>query len=159
MNTTMTYRATIRETPALRVAALAHHGDYLNIGSTFERLMALAAAQDLLGPWTRSFGIYYDDPASTPRDALRADACVTVPDHKVASGDLQVREIRGGRYAVTLHVGPYAELHFPSAWLSGTWLPTRGEEAAHAPSIEEYLNDARVVPPSELRTEIWLPVR
>jgi AraC family transcriptional regulator len=159
MNTTMTYQATIRETPALRVAALAHHGDYLNIGSTFERLMALAAAQDLLGPWTRSFGIYYDDPASTPRDALRADACVTVPDHKVASGDLQVREIRGGRYAVTLHVGPYAELHFPYAWLYGTWLPTSGEEAAHAPSIEEYLNDARVVPPSELRTEIWLPLR
>lgn len=156
---TMTFQATIRETPALRVAALAHHGDYINIGSTFERLMAMAAAQGLLGPGTRSFGIYYDDPASTPREALRSDACLTLPDGVMPSGDLQVREIRGGRYAVTVHVGPYAELHFPYTWLYGTWLPTSGEEAAHAPSIEEYLNDARVVPPSELRTEIWLPLR
>lgn len=159
MDTTTTYLATIRETPVLRVAALAHHGEYMNIGSTFERLMAIAGGQGLLGPWTRSFGIYYDDPASTPRDALRADACVTLPDDKTPSGELQVREIRGGRYAVTLHVGPYAELHFPYTWLYGTWLPTSGEEPAHAPSIEEYLNDARVVPPSELRTEIWLPLR
>jgi AraC family transcriptional regulator len=159
MDTTMTYQATIRETPAMRVAALAHRGDYMNIGNTFERLMAMAGGQGLLGPWTRSFGIYYDDPASTPRESLRADACLTLPDDKMPSGELQVREIRGGRYAVTLHVGPYAELHFPYTWLYGTWLPKSGEEAAHAPSIEEYLNDARVVPPSELRTEIWLPLR
>jgi len=159
MDTTMTYQATIRETPALKVAALAHRGDYVNIGSTFERLMAMAGGQGLLGPWTRSFGIYYDDPASTPREALRSDACLTLPDGKLPSGELQVREIRGGRYAVTLHVGPYAELHFPYTWLYGTWLPKSGEETADAPSIEEYLNDARVVPPSELRTEIWLPLR
>jgi AraC family transcriptional regulator len=159
MDTTTTYLATIRETPVLRVAALAHHGEYMNIGSTFERLMAMAAGQGLIGPWTRSFGIYYDDPASTPRDALRSDACVTLPDGKMPSRELEVREIRGGRYAVTLHRGPYAELHFPYTWLYGTWLPTSGEEPADAPSVEEYLNDARVVPPSELRTEIWLPLR
>ena len=159
MDTTTANHATIRETPALRVAALAHSGDYINIGSTFERLMAIAGGQGLLGPWTRSFGVYYDDPASTPREALRADACLTLPDGKLPSGELQVREIRGGRYAVTLHVGPYAELHFPYTWLYGTWLPKSGEETADAPSIEEYLNDARVVPPSELRTEIWLPLR
>ena len=79
MDTTTAYHATIRETPALRVAALAHSGDYINIGSTFERLMAMAGGQGLLGPWTRSFGVYYDDPASTPREALRADACLTLP--------------------------------------------------------------------------------
>jgi AraC family transcriptional regulator len=159
MDTTMTYQATIRETPAIRVAALAHRGDYLNIGSTFERLAAMAVGQDLFGPWTRSFGIYYDDPATTPREALRADACVTLPDGRTPAGDLQLREIRGGRFAVTLHVGPYAELHIPYAWLYGTWLPQSGEEAADAPIVEEYLNDAHTVAPSDLRTEIWLPLR
>ena len=159
MDTTMTLQATIRETPALRVAALAHHGDYLSIGSTFERLAAIAGGQGLFGPGTRSFGIYYDDPSTTAREALRADACLTLPDGRVPGGELQVREIRGGRYAVTLHVGPYAELHIPYTWLYGTWLPQSGEEAAEAPCIEEYLNEARVVPPSELRTEIWLPLR
>jgi AraC family transcriptional regulator len=159
MDTTMTYQATIRETPVMRVAALAHRGDYLNIGSTFERLAAMAAGQGLFGPGARSFGIYYDDPASTPREALRADACITLPAGKLPEGELQLREIRGGRFAVTLHVGPYAELHFPYAWLYGTWLPQSGEETADAPIVEEYLNDARITPPSELRTEIWLPLR
>ena len=159
MDTTLTHQATIRETPAIRVAALPHRGDYLNIGSTFERLAAIAAGQGLFGPGTRSFGIYYDDPSTTPGDALRADACLTLSDGRVPGGDLQVREIRGGRYAVTLHVGPYAELHIPYTWLYGTWLPQSGEEAAEAPCVEEYLNDARVVPASELRTEIWLPLR
>jgi AraC family transcriptional regulator len=159
METTMTYHATIRETPAIRVAALPHHGDYLNIGSTFERLAAMAVGQGLFGPGSRSFGIYYDDPATTSRDALRADACLTLPDGLVPGGALQLREIPARRYAVTLHVGPYAELHIPYKWLYGTWLPQSGEEAADAPIIEEYLNDARMVPPSELRTEIWLPLR
>jgi AraC family transcriptional regulator len=159
MDMTMAHQATIRETPALRVAALAHHGDYLNIGSTFERLAAIAAGQGLFGPGTRSLGIYYDDPASTSRDALRSDACLTLPDGRTPGGELQERVIPAGRYAVTLHVGPYAELQIPYTWLYGTWLPQSGEEVADAPCIEEYLNDARVVAPSELRTEIWLPLR
>jgi AraC family transcriptional regulator len=60
---------------------------------------------------------------------------------------------------VVLHVGPYADLDRAYAWLYGTWLGQSGEEAADAPCVEAYLNDARTVPPAELRTEIWLPLR
>jgi len=159
MEATTTYEATIRTTPALRVAALAHRGEYQSVGSTFERLMALAAGQGLLGPDTRTFGIYYDDPSATPVSALRSDACVVIPDGRTPTGDLQLREIRGGRYATVLHVGPYAELDRPYRWLYGTWLAQSGEEPADAPTVEAYLNDARVVPPTGLETEIWLPLR
>ncbi|HET9268866.1 MAG TPA: AraC family transcriptional regulator [Vicinamibacterales bacterium] len=158
MNTT-TYETTIRTEPAVRVAALRHDGDYQAIGSTFERLMALAVGQRLLGADLRSFGIYYDDPSATPVNALRADACVAVPAGAAPAGDLQLKEIRGGRYATVLHVGPYAELERVYRWLYGTWLAESGEEPADAPTIEAYLNDARVVPPTALRTEIWLPLR
>ena len=156
---TTTYETTIRTEPAVRVAALRHNGDYQAIGSTFERLMALAVGQRLLGADLRSFGIYYDDPSATPVNALRADACVVVPDGVTPAGDLQLKEIRGGRYATVLHVGPYAELERVYRWLYGTWLAESGEEPADAPTIEAYLNDARVVPPTGLRTEIWLPLR
>ena len=113
MDTTMTYEATIRQSPTIRVAALAHRGEYTKIGSTFERLSAMAGGLNLFGPTTRSFGIYYDDPAATPREALRSDACITVPDDWTASGELELREIRGGRYAVTLYVGPYRRARAP----------------------------------------------
>jgi AraC family transcriptional regulator len=159
METTMTYQATIREIPALTVAALAHRGDYNSIGSTFERLGAIASAQGVFSTGTRSFGIYYDDAAATPRDVLRADACFTVSADWSPKGELRLLEIRGGRYAVTLHVGPYAELERQYKWLFGTWLAESGEEPADAPVVEEYLNDARTVPATELRTEIWLPLK
>ena len=159
METTMTYQATIRQMPPLRVAALPHHGPYANIGGTFERLLVMAGGQGLLGPAVRTFGIYYDDPAATPVSALRADACVAVPDGLTPVDELQVREIRGGRYAVVLHVGPYAELDRPYKWLYGTWLAQSGEEPDNAPLVEEYLNDARTVAPTQLETEIWLPLR
>jgi AraC family transcriptional regulator len=159
MKDTMRYHTTIRETPAIRVAALAHRGDYNQIAAAFEQLAGMAATMNLFGPSTRSFAIYYDDPSTTPRDALRSDACVTVPERWLPSGRLELREIRGGRYAVTLHAGPYAELPHAYKWLYGTWLAQSGEELADAPIVEEYLNDARTVPPNDLRTEIWLKVR
>jgi AraC family transcriptional regulator len=156
---TATYDATIRTTPTLRVATLAHRGEYQTIGSTFQRLMTMAAAQGLLGADGRTFGIYYDDPSATPVGALRSDACVVVADGREPSGELQLKEIRGGRYATVLHVGPYAELDRPYKWLYGTWLAQSGEEPADAPVVESYLNDARTVPPTALQTEIWLPLR
>ena len=159
MQPTMNYDITIRETPAVRVAALPHRGDYARIATTFEQLSTIAGGLKLFGPATRSFGIYYDDPSATPRDALRSDACLTVPDDWLPSGRLEQREIRSGRYAVILHVGPYAELERAYKWVYGTWLAQSGEELADVPLVEEYLNDARTVSPRELRTEIWLPLR
>jgi|SRR5262245_1625640 len=157
METTVSYEVTIREQTPITVAALAHRGDYALIGSTFERLAAIAGGQGLWRPTTRSFGIYYDDPKASREP--RADACVTAPSDWSPQGGLERREVRGGRYAVVLHVGPYAELERPYGWLYGSWLPRSGEEPAHAPVIEEYLNDARTVPPTELKTEIWLPLK
>lgn len=159
METTQSFLATIREIPSITVAALAHQGDYQAIPGTFVRLATMAGALGALGPGTRSFGIYYDDPSVTAVDALRSEACATVPDDWAPSGDLLRREIRGGRYAVLRHVGPYAELGRAYTWLYGTWLAHSGEEADDAPCVEEYLNDARTVPPAELMTEIWLPLR
>jgi len=159
MDTTMSYAATITTTPTLRVAALRHRGEYQTIGSTFERLMAMAAGQGLLGQDARTFGIYHDDPSVTPANGLRSDACVVVPDGRTPVAELELREIRGGRYATVLHVGPYAELDRCYKWLYGTWLAQSGEEPADAPVVEAYLNDARLVPPTELQTEIWLPLR
>ncbi|HLG55046.1 MAG TPA: AraC family transcriptional regulator [Vicinamibacterales bacterium] len=159
MDTETRYQATTRELPGITVAALAHRGDYQTIPGTFVRLATMAGPLRMFRPETRSFGIYYDDPAATPVEALRSEACMTVPDDWTPSGDLERREIRGGRYAVALHVGPYAELGHVYTWLYGTWLAQSGEEAADAPCIEEYLNDARTVPAAELRTEIWLPLR
>jgi AraC family transcriptional regulator len=148
----------IRTTPDLRVVARRHKGDYATIGAAFERLNAQAIGRGWIGPSSRYFGVYYDDPSATPAAALRSDACVTGPDAFTGDADLRPLTIGGGRHAVLLHVGPYAELHRPYTWLYREWLPASGEEPADRPCVEEYLNDPRVTPASELRTGIWLPL-
>jgi AraC family transcriptional regulator len=155
----MSYQTTVRESAAIKVAALAHRGDYAQIGKTFQELAAIAAETRIFGPTTRLFAIYYDNPSTTSRDALRSDACLTIPEGWSPEGQLELKEVGAGRYAITLHVGPYTELDRAYKWLYGTWLAQSGEAPANQPLIEEYLNDARTVAPTELKTEIWLPLR
>ena len=153
------YQVVIRETGALRLAALEHVGGYGTIGGTFGRLLTMAASQELLGPGTRYFGVYYADPVDTPKALLRAHAGLTLPAGREPAGELQPLKLREGRYAVVLHIGPFAELGRAYGWLYGEWLAGSGEETADAPCLEEYLNDPRIVRPADLRTEIWLPLR
>jgi AraC family transcriptional regulator len=149
---------TIRRTDPLAVVALRHAGDYATIGAAFERLNTIAIGRGWVGPTTRYFGLYYSDPAATPEADLRSDACLTAPDGFTGEGELRTLTIPGGRNAVLLHVGPYADLHRAYTWLYREWLPASGHDPADASCVEEYLNNPRLVPPAELRTEIWLPL-
>ncbi|MCT9000220.1 AraC family transcriptional regulator [Chelativorans intermedius] len=150
---------TIKTLEPQTVAAIRHVGPYMEIGQAFDRLIALAAGHGLMGPDTRSFGIYYDDPSATPPEECRSDACLTVGKTDPLPEGLKRMEIAGGRYASLLHKGPYAELHKAYAWLYGVWLPESGEEPANQPVVEEYLNNPRALPPAEWLTEILLPLR
>ena len=59
-----------------RLAAIDHAGSYMQIGRAFEPLFGWFAARGLLGPQTRSIGVYYDDPVfGAPRTSCaRAQA-------------------------------------------------------------------------------------
>jgi AraC family transcriptional regulator len=148
----------VRDDAPIELVALRLEGDYERIGGTFERLNALATARGWVGAATRYFGVYYHDPAGTAPADLRSDACLTAPPGFAGEGDLRPLTLAGGRHAVLLHVGPYAELHRAYTWLYREWLPASGAVPANRPCVEEYLNNPRQVPPSELRTEIWLPL-
>jgi AraC family transcriptional regulator len=150
---------TIEQYEPVRVAALAHLGDYMDIGNTFERLNIWAGANNLLSEGVRSFGIYYDDPAAVAKDELRSDACLAVADDVTPPTPYRITHTPAGRCAALLHVGPYSDLERAYQWLYGVWLPQSGEEPADLPSFEEYLNDPRQVAPSELRTAICLPLK
>ena len=56
-------------------------------------------------------------------------------------------------------MGPYADMRAAYQWLYGTWLLQSGREIADAPILEEYLNNPRDTPPTELLTDICLPAR
>ena len=156
------YQITIRDVTPCRVVALRHHGDYMHIGNAFERLNIWAAGQGLLDDnvhQVRWFGIYYDDPAATPAADLKSDACLAIGETVVPPADYRVAHTPAGRCAMLVYKGPYSDLEKPYRWLFGEWLSASGEEPADQPPFEEYLNDARSLPPAELLTAIYLPLK
>lgn len=154
------YEVSIQQLKPQRVATLAHQGDYNEIGRSFERLSIWASGQPgVFGPHTKMFGIYYDDPASKPASELRSDACVTVPENFKGDAEHPVKQTPGGKCAVFVHTGPYSELHLAYDWIYCTWLPQSGEAPGDQPCFEDYLNDPRQVPPSELKTAICVPLK
>lgn len=152
------YEVSIAPFAGIRLAAVAHRGDYQDIGRAFERLLAWAAAHGVRTPDTRSIAVYEDDPRSVPVAALRSEAGLGVDARIRPAGEIHIREIPPLLCASVVHRGPYAELERPYDFLYRDWLPASGREPADHPCFEEYLNNPRELPPSEWRTRIHLPV-
>jgi AraC family transcriptional regulator len=150
---------TIRQEPALRLAALEHRGAYTTIGGSFDRLMAWAAARGLIGAETRFLGLYHDDPTSVAEKDLRSQACLTVPAELEGAEGVRIVELPPTRCAVLVFKGPYAELEGAYSWIYRDWLPASGEEPADQPCREDYLNDPRSLPPSEWLTAVMVPLK
>lgn len=142
-----------------RVVALRHTGEYTQINRAFEQMCAWAAGKGLFNGPVRTFGIFYDDPANTPAPALQSDACIAVPPAFKAEAPYTLTHTPGGRCAVLIHTGPYAELHKAYTFLYTEWLPRHGEAQSDQPAFEEYLNDPEATPPALLQTAVVIPLR
>jgi len=155
----MSYDVKIASQPPLTAVTLDHQGSYMLIGRAFDTLFGWLGSRNLIGPGTRSIGVYLDDPSIVPETQLRSKAGVILNQPIALEAPLALTEVAGGTYAVLTYKGPYADMKFAYQWLYGTWLVQSGREAADAPVYEEYLNDPRNTAPTELLTAIYLPLR
>jgi AraC family transcriptional regulator len=148
----------IKEMPELRVAAVRHRGPYQEIGRAFERLGQIAGPAGLVTATTPLLAIYHDDPRTTAPDQLRSDAGVVVPETAPMPDDLNEEHMPRGRYACTVHKGPYETL--PDAWarLMGEWLPASGQRLGRGASFEIYRNTPMTTPKADLITELYVPI-
>jgi AraC family transcriptional regulator len=150
----------IKRVDEQRVAAIRHHGPYLQINEAFGKLGQIAGPAGLFqDPDAKMVGLFYDDPDTTPPEDLRSDAGLVVGRSTRIPDGLNERRIPAGDYASTLHLGPYEQL--PDTWarFMGEWLPSSGYRLADdGVSYELYLNDPSRVPKDQLRTEIRIPV-
>ncbi len=142
----------------MRVAFMRHVGPYNQVGETWGKLCTWAGPRGLFGPQTQMLGLCHDDPAVTPTDKLRYDACLTVGEGVDGEGDVGVQEIAGGDYAVAVHRGPYEKLGEVYTGLCGQWLPASGRELRSAPAFEIYVNSPQDTAPEDLVTEIYMPL-
>jgi AraC family transcriptional regulator len=156
---TSMYDITIASTEGLRLVGFDHVGDYNAIGTTFDRLSALAAAKNLFRPDTRMLGVYYDSPNDVPAHKLRSFAGLTAPQGFEPDSGLRIEIVKAGAIATLTHKGPYAELHQAYDYLFSNWLPTSGHEPDDRAPFEEYLNNPREYPPSEWLTRVCIPLK
>jgi len=154
------HKVEIRRIEPTMLAVIPHQGSYMQIGRAFETLFGTLAARSLLRPGLCMIGIYYSDPSSVPEAELRSAAGIRLPDTDFpVAPPLERASLRGGDYAVLRHKGPYSDMRPAYDWLYGEWLVQSGREAADAPCFEDYLNNPREVAPTELLTDICLPLK
>ncbi|MBB3526812.1 MULTISPECIES: AraC family transcriptional regulator [Rhizobium] len=152
------FDVTIREIAPTELIGVAHAGSYMEIGKAFETLFGTLYARGLARPDMRMIGVYLDDPDIVPAEQLRSIACVTGVSAGSAEAPFERRTIDGGDYAVLRHKGPYADMHKAYQWLYAEWLPKSGRQLKDSVMFEEYLNNPRDVPPTELMTDIHMPL-
>lgn len=127
-------------------------------GASWEKLMAFAKAKKLFGFRMEFIGISFDDPDITEPEKLRYHACLTVSRQVIPEGEIGVKEIAGGKYAVFTHSGPYEKLSDSYRYIYGYWIPENDIKLRDVPVYEKYLNTPARVKPEKLRTEIHLPI-
>lgn len=142
------------------LATIRHVGPYMDIGQCFEKLFGHLMPL-MKHPLTdmRAIGLYHDDPSSVPATELRSDAGFEIPDDLSLPDSLTRTTIPAMTCAVYRHKGPYADLEKIYTWLYGSWLPQSGKDLDDYPCFEVYLNSPADTAPSDLITDIHVPVK
>lgn len=131
----------------------------MQIDHAMAKLFTALAAQALMASDQRMLAVFYDDPDLMPVENLRSRACSPVADGVTLAPPIEEVIVRGGLYARLRYRGPYADMKGTYRWLLGVWLPQSGHEPDDAPMFEAYLNSPQQVAPTELVTDIHLPLR
>lgn len=145
----------IARLPARRVAFVRHVGPYDRAILAFERLAEWAAARGLRGG--AMLGVYLDDQDITPPEQTRCDVGLFVREGVVGEGEIGVRELPGGDYAVFHHAGEVSERRQFYEVAFRTWLPSIRRHPSGAPPFEVYALSARGA--DQAATLVHVPLR
>lgn len=146
--------------PETRVAALAHQGSPGLLEQSVRRFMAWRqhSGQSPVRS-SRSFGIAYANPDTTPPEEFRFDICGELRE-PLAPNDFGVRELLmpACRCAVVRHVGSTDHIGETIYPIFRDWLPASGEELRDQPLFFHYLSVYPETPQDQWQTDIHVPL-
>jgi DNA gyrase inhibitor GyrI len=96
------------------------------VSAELEQAYEVAEARGLLTPETITLGISYDDPSITPPEKCPYDGCIIVPPNFTAEPTVNVKDVSGGKYAVSEYVGTAGEIMGAWSQIFSSWLPSSG---------------------------------
>lgn len=157
----MDLKPKIREIASMYVIYVNSIGAYEKKGTeqAWKKVCKFAEEKGLFGRSTEFIGISHDDPKVTEAEKLRYDACVVVEKKVEPQGEVGLKTIEGGKYAVFMHKGAYENFQNTYNFIYGSWLPESGMELRELPGFEKYLNSPDKTKPENLKTEIYIPIK
>ena len=143
------------------VAVLEHRGDPALLNDSVQRFIEWRKESGLLPlASSGSYGVAFDDPATTPAKEFRFDICGSVSKTVPANRHgIATKTIPRGRCAVVRHEGSVDQIAGSVYHLYRNWLPYSGEELRGYPIFFHYLNLKINTPEHELLTDVHLPLK
>ncbi len=150
----------VQEFLARYIAFLTLSGAYMNRDycGAWQRLWGYVKEQNLFSEGIEHLCIYQNDPKVTEQDKLRTDVCLVLPRPAEPKGEIGVKQLPAGRYAVYHYRGSYENLKSVYDTIYSHLLPESGYKLADAPVYEKYLNNPADTDPEDLLTEIHIPI-
>ena len=127
-------------------------------GETWNKLWNFMKQKKLFSWNMESFGVSHDNPDVTDEQKCRYDACITIKKEIKPEGEVGVKELEGGKFAIFLYKGPYTELGHAYNTIFREWYPDSGYKLRNIPIREKYLNNPYKTRPEKLKTEIYIPI-
>ena len=147
----------VAQVPAMRLLGVRRIGTYRRSApAAFAALVSIARAHRLIAADSQFYGLSYDSPDDCDESQLRFDACITSEAQPV--GELACIEFPGGAYALYRHQGPYEFIEHVFDRLFDAVIFSGRYDVGDAPCLEHNLNDPAITEPSELLTDVCIPV-
>ena len=132
---------------------------YLDFSSAWEKLWSIVKSQKLFTAGIEHIGISFDDPNMTDADKIRYDACLVIHKKAKPKGNVGIKRLKGGKFAMFLYTGSYKNLSNVYDYIFNEWLLNSEYELRDEPVREKYKNNPNRTEESKLKTEIYLPIK
>ncbi|TYA78705.1 AraC family transcriptional regulator [Seonamhaeicola marinus] len=131
----------------------------LDYPGAWEKLWGQVKAQSLFTKGIEMLGLPHDDPQVTEEDKIRYDACLVIHKDAKATGDIGVKTLKGGKFAIFLYQGSYKYFQDVYNYMFNDWLLESDFELRDEPIRERYISNPDRVAEDKLKTEFYIPIK
>lgn len=150
----------VMDIPAKKALYISLTGRYgsLDFSGSWQRLWQFVKEKKLFSAGMEHIAIYHDDPKVTESEKLRTDICLVIKKEARPQGEIGVKEIKDGKFAMFLYKGSYDHLDEVYNTIYSKYLPENNLKLRDYHCFEKYLNHPGRTDPEKLKTEIYIPV-
>lgn len=150
----------IVELPTRKAIYIKLFGEYkgLDFGGSWQRLWQFIKENKLYSSGIEHLAIYYDDPKVTEKERLRTDICLVINKDANPKGEIGVKELKGGKFAMFLYQGSYKNLDAVYDVIYSKLLLENNLILRNDQGFEKYMNHPNKTDEDKLKTEIYIPI-